>query len=129
MKLEELVPDLELCKRIPDGEFEDSAFCWRWVWQTGFICRESGCQQHSGWVWQIEKCNAGRFQRCRARGEQIFPAPTLEEILKKLKISTICGVEHHGDFFVSNRHVGCFVEKAGANTALKLWMKLKGIEE
>lgn len=28
MKLEELVPPLELCKLIPEGEFEDSALMW-----------------------------------------------------------------------------------------------------
>ena len=84
MKIEQLVPDLELCKQIPDGEFEDSAFCWRYVWQTGFICRKSGCQQNAGWVWQVEQCNAGRLYRGRERGEQIFPAPTLQEIIEAI---------------------------------------------
>ena len=30
MRLEDLVPPLELCKKIPAGEFADSALVWAW---------------------------------------------------------------------------------------------------
>ena len=83
MKLEELVADLELCKRIPDGEFEDSAFCWHWVWTTGFICRESGCEQVRENKWTVAPCHPRKIAIRRKIGEKIYPAPTLEEILRK----------------------------------------------
>ena len=37
MKIEELVADLELCKRIPEGLFEDSAFCWQLIGSAGAV--------------------------------------------------------------------------------------------
>ena len=56
--LESIVPPLELCKRIPAGEFEDSALAW---YNHGVpILR---------WRDNLEKLD----------GVQTIPAPTLEE--------------------------------------------------
>ena len=69
--LEELVPPLELCKQLKPGEFEDSAM----VWATNIAIdntldlRERA--EYYGW-------------------DVLAPAPTLEEILDKLRPGHWC---------------------------------------
>lgn len=131
-KLESLVPPVELCKLIPAGEFEDSAHAWVLSNVVGFVCRTSGCEQVSGQQWQLIRSNASRIIRARKRGEQIYPAPTLEEIMAELPATTVCGKEHHSDWYVSHWRIGCVEDterKGAATAALKLWLKLKGIED
>lgn len=65
MRLEELVPPLELCKLIPDGEFPSSAFV--------------RCISGDGMVVLCERKNAIQLE-----GWKTIPAPTLEEILQKI---------------------------------------------
>ena len=83
MKLEELVADLELCQKIPEGLFEDSAFCWQLSESVGFLCRESGCEQVRETKWTVAPCHPRKIAIRRKIGEKIYPAPTLEEILRK----------------------------------------------
>ena len=128
MNLEKLVADRELCERIPAGEFLDTAFCWHYTEVAGFVCRTSGCEQISGKQWMLERSTSGKIVRYRQRGDQIFPAPTLEEIIRKIRLDLLCGIEHHGDFYVTNRHIGCFEDERATTAALKLWLKLKGID-
>jgi hypothetical protein len=110
-KLEELVPPLELCKLIPEGEFEDSAFCWIDTVHSTFV----------------------ELRRYTIKGDDYIPAPTLEEIMKELK-RDYCKVG------VSIRYDWCcyIVDEFGNDmtesdnseavvSALKLWLKLKGI--
>ena len=59
-KLEDLVPPLELCKLIPKGEFEDSAFVR--IGNTQIIALR-------------------RSAKCIFTNQPHIPAPTLEEIL------------------------------------------------
>lgn len=139
MKLEELVPPLELCKKIPAGEFADSAFIWDKTTSIGFWDGEDKDGNHIGGFGKIPhnkyRLRQNYSDRCRKHIKDqdieldIFPAPTLEEILQRLKIGVLCGIEHHGDMFVSNRHIGCFEDRTGATAALRLWLKLKGIED
>lgn len=121
MKFVDLVPDLELCKLIPAGKFENSAF----IWVNGMdkkpkvICRP----------WDKKSTAA--------------PAPTLQEVLAALppydKNEQIlaCCVPDWADFdarvFGENWRVGytgdCSInDKNPTTAALKLWLKLKGIE-
>ena len=67
MELEEIVAPLELCKKIPDGAFDDSAL----VWNTTVCDEETG-----------EICGVHERDCCDSfmRGNQV-PAPTLAEIL------------------------------------------------
>lgn len=65
MKLEELVPPLELCKLIPEGEFEDSALMW--VEDV-----------HPTLTPFVEP------RRYILLEDEEIPAPTLEEIMEKL---------------------------------------------
>lgn len=64
-KLEELVPPWELCKLIPEGEFEDSAL----IWINGNVIVR---------VADIPNTFPPSMRK------NIFPAPTLEEIMKEL---------------------------------------------
>lgn len=66
MKLEDLVPPLELCKQLKQGEFEDSAMVWVQNTQDGnavFIDFRS-----------VVEC-------CGVHVDILAPAPTLAEIM------------------------------------------------
>lgn len=152
MNIEKLVPPPELCKKIPEGEFEDAAFAWHYTDMVGFVCRTSGCEQVSGKEWQIVPSNASRIIRARKRGEQIFPAPMLEEIFDKCKdIPCVlnptlwwqgiwkadCAIDKSNklseefleDADLDNLDLVCSEDKNPSTAALKLWMDLKGIED
>lgn len=110
MNLEELVPPLELCKLIPQGEFADSV---------------------------LVRIGNSKIIALRRRAKVIFaesvhhPAPTLQEIMAELPAETICGKDHHADWFISNRQIGCIddTERKGVTTvALRLWLMVKGAE-
>lgn len=107
MKLEELAPPVELCREIPEGEFSDTALVWHLVEVVGFVCRTSGCDQVSGQEWRLTRSNAGWLARAKKRGEKVYPAPLLEEILPDLK-----------DFSFS-------CDGNMATAALKLWLITK----
>ena len=72
-KLEDLVPSLELCKQIPEGEFVDRCFVWSWSCDrredTPFI-DDRDC---------VEFCRRGLVN-----APPMYPAPTLAEILAKI---------------------------------------------
>jgi hypothetical protein len=127
--LTNLVPPLELCKLIPAGEFEDAAFAWVLSDVVGFTCRTSGCEQFSGQEWQVIRSNASRIRRARKRGEEIYPAPTLVEIMKELPASNIYRIKQTWTANFINDSVDNGIKSRSATTAaLKLWLKLKGIE-
>lgn len=116
MKLEELVPPIVLCKKIPAGEFEDSAF----IWINGIV---------HGRFFDIPNTIPPSIQKT------IFPAPTAAEILKVLwddyqkptvyfrNIWCATVVNNYGD------EIAVVDNENAANAALKLWLRLKGIEE
>lgn len=153
MNFEDLVPPVELCKLIPAGEFEDSVFIWDNSEQYGFWDGEDKNGNHiGGWGklpaigWRVRK---NFSERCRKRMKETgakvdcYPAPTLQEILATLppygKNEQIlaCCVPDWADFearvFGEHWRVGytgdCSInDKDPATAALKLWLKLKGIE-
>ena len=98
--LESIVPPLELCERIPAGEFEDSALVWCRVRGKNAVCP----REH--WV--------GVF------GTSPIPAPTLEEILEAI------GEVETWDTATITRPIG--VNARIVDTALKRWFKVKGVE-
>lgn len=111
MELNDIVPPLELCKLIPAGEFADSAL----VWFSNY---------HFG-GWHIEKRG---LAEALTDNYELYPAPTLQEILKELDEFEVWGNN------ISDEHtvVSEFVQYEDENTAtaaLKVWLKLKGIEE
>lgn len=118
MNLEDLVPPLELCKLIPQGEFEDSAFCW--------IDKGHSCVLPTDIIYP-EPSPFIELRRYTIQGDEI-PAPTLQEIMKKLprtvKIDFI-GEQFHIYNDVKNGYGVSNVSPVIA--ALTLW--LKGIEK
>lgn len=127
MKIEDLVPPLDLCKLIPQGEFENSALVWR-VPNCSFPLEDEFYGIH-----ERGKCESWMK-------EKQIPAPTLQEILEDLphddayndllvgysaKVDKFTGwhIYYNGD---RKRH--CYDQNA-ANAALKLWLKNKGIEK
>lgn len=116
MNLKKLVPPLELCKLIPEGEFADSYFVY--MEPDG---RTSLTMPHSR-----EYANATVIE-WRKTSWILYPAPTLQEIIKELDEFEVWGNN------ISDEHtvVSEFVQYEDENTAtaaLKVWLKLKGIE-
>lgn len=122
MNIKDLVPPPELCQKIMEDDFLDAAFAWHYTEVAGFVCRTSGCEQFSGKQWQLERSNSGKIIRARQRGEQIYPAPTLQEILAQLNESEVWHVSASLHFCKKDRKY-----KSPANDALKIWLVWKGI--
>ena len=134
--LESIVPPLELCKKIPEGEFEDSALVWVYDDVVGFLCRTSGCEQIHKKEWQLEHNHPRKIAIRRKCGQEIYPAPTLEEIITTLLtygwlVKIDCRIQL--DTFVelysrtSNTRYTEYAPSA-CEAALRLWFKVKGIE-
>ena len=136
-QLQDLVPPLELCKLIPDGEFHNSAF----QWQEGY-----GTLKNAEYY-------AGVIERTpwEARGYKHHPAPTTDEILAECK--DIPRVLNPTLWWQGTWKADCAINKSdklieecledadfndldivetqddnAATAAMKLWLKLKGIE-
>lgn len=118
--LERIVPPLELCKQIPAGEFEDTALVWVYDDVVGFLCRTSGCEQIHKKEWQLEHNHPRKIAIRRKSGHEIYPAPTLAEILESI------GEVETWDTMTMTRITN---GKQNLTTnALKRWFKVKGID-
>lgn len=118
MKLEDLVPPVDLCKQIPEGMFADSVLAWDSDYETWFV-------------------------RPRIEVEPLIaiPAPTLEEIIVAINriqfmpSSTYCRgkwdvwCEEYHDDPEPRQIFDCDNEVSGATAALKLWLELNKIKE
>jgi methionine aminopeptidase len=112
-KLEKLVPPLELCKLIPKGEFEDTVFTYLVTTKTSDEYSEI-----------INTCIKDAW--AKRIGYECYPAPTLQEILEAIGQYEIFG---YGERFSIMQGDVCFLkQKSKTTAALKLWLKLKGIE-
>ena len=122
--LERIVPPLELCKRIPAGEFEDSALVW---------------DIHGKFdKWHVEKrvkrsVRFGDYGRMSSPHADI-PAPTLEETMTSLltygwlvKIDCRIQLDTLIEFYSEKQSKTEFGNTA-SETALRLWFKVKGVE-
>ena len=95
MEIKELVPSLELCKLIPQGEFADSAFIWDKTTSIGFWDGEDKDGNQIGGFGKIThtkyRLRQNYSERCRKHIKDqditpdVFPAPTTDEILDKCK--------------------------------------------
>ena len=119
-KLEDLVPPLELCKRTPEGHFEDSAL----VWITDFV----------GGNPIAEPRRYAPYDHIAA------PAPTLQEIMEELpkynenevSLALVPSFNSDGDFriygeawSVGYTHKCNVTDENPAAAALKLWLELQ----
>lgn len=116
MKLEELVPPFDLCKKIPAGEFEDSAF----QWQEAIL--ENGRKS-------VNLIPRDPYEWEHPKWEMLYPAPTVAEIMEKMHH---CRLKHQGNLFFFERKNKAGAWAGGYNPAqiaLQVWLKVKGIIE
>ena len=121
MKLEELVPPFDLCKKIPAGEFKDSAFVYV-LYKFAGDAPKMLPREH-----EVVKIFTDDFF--------IYPAPTLQEIMEVLPDNnswTAWFCQYcSGEWSIGNcerdLHVKNGTEDSNpATAALKGWLKLKG---
>jgi hypothetical protein len=154
----DLVPPLELCKLISKGEFEDSAFVWALrKAEPPYIGRAIGVNMGSVIDGDYCLCTreyAGKVRWEHGKDNipcPTVPAPTTDEILAKCKDipgvlnptlwwqgiwKVDCAINKSEklseEFFdnadFDNLDLACAEDKSAATAALKLWLKLKGIE-
>lgn len=118
--LTDLVPSIDLCKKIPAGEFEESFFVLvRDSFNQYFAVRNDVCADYPGYI---------------------YPAPTLQEIMLEIdNAGGWCPTAYRlhdqwkVDYQIDNENgLNGISEHADtdnpATAALKLWLKLKGIE-
>lgn len=103
--IESIVPPLELCRKIPSGEFEDSALVW---------------EKSEKYFQATEIIDYEYKVVARDESKGGFPAPTLEEVLDAI------GKIENWDTATITRPIG--VNARIVDTALKRWFKVKGIE-
>ena len=118
-KLENIVASLELCKKIPAGEFTDTALVWKE--RTGNISRVK-IREPEDISYKVESAEVN-----------YFPAPTLEEIRWELRNLSVA--IHENRIFVSCKinpenwiSETVFPGEHDGDAALRLWFKVKGIE-
>lgn len=110
--LKNLVPPLELCKLIPEGEFVDSCFV--------------RCFDNIGTVILCEREN-----EVKTEGWRTIPAPTLQEIMAELPACDCYRFADKNEWAVLlvNGPVDDGVKSdSPATAAMKLWLNLKGIK-
>ena len=102
--LRELVPDFELCEKIPPGEFEDSVFGWR------YYSPRIGLEPD----WEVVP---------RAGNDVDCPAPTLQEIMEKIE-GSIC--VHAKTEWTAYRYITSHKNDPmnPSTAAMKLWLEL-----
>ena len=112
--LENIVASLELCRKIPAGEFEDSALVW--------VYDMDGLEM-------VMPREVVQF-----KGIEMIAAPTLEETITSLltygwlvKIDCRIQLDTLIEFYSEKQSKTEFGNTA-SETALRLWFKVKGIE-
>lgn len=124
MTLENLVPPIELCKRIPAGKFADSALVWN--------IRYGIPGDRTVNLIQRKDYHNGGF---------IVPAPTLQEIMlalpayneDEIRLCCISDFPEDGEkmvlgeaWSVGYTEAGKKTDKNPAIAALKIWLELEG---
>lgn len=125
MKIENLVPPLELCKLIPAGGFADSVFVW------GYSCDKRDTTPFVDERDCVEFC-----RRNMTNAPPMFPAPTLQEIMADLPSGdTACFCCYNGDslWSMGNCEHDLYVkngteDSSPAAAALKVWLETKVAE-
>lgn len=126
--IQDLVPPLELCQKIPAGEFANSALYW-----AGMIGLK---------ITDVFPKECGNCKNFNIIAEEcaVCPAPTLEEIMLEIeKAGGWCPTAYRlndqwtVDYQEDNEDgMNDVVEQTDpdnpATAALKLWLNLKGIE-
>ena len=116
-KLENIVPPLELCKLIPAGEFEDSALVWRE--RIGYISSSVGLKfrEPEDISYKVESVKVN-----------YFPAPTTWEIMMKLNSPSLWRGLTGRWYCMCREHVMVEGGENASEAALRMWLRVKGIE-
>lgn len=115
--LGKIVASLELCKQIPAGEFNDTALVWRE--RIGNFSRD---------VWVKIRAPEDISYKVESAEVNYYPAPTAEEIMEKLD-EPLLWCRDDGIWRCSCNSIILFEKGKNASTAaLRLWLKVKGIE-
>lgn len=138
-----LVPKYELCKLIPIGEFRNSSFSWCMTWNEHpkelfgdtIVAFRSVVRTKDGFCVMKEKPDA-EFIEWKNEVfpyshicSEYFPAPTLEEIMAALPACQCYRLGNEWTVALANDSIKNAVKSENPTTAaLKLWLKLKGIE-
>lgn len=115
--LQDLVPPVELCKLIPKGSFSKSTLYWAELAGVGMDVFPREC---------------GRCPSFDVCGKDAIPAPTLQEIMSELPACDCYRFSDKNEWTVllANGPADDGVKSdSPATAALKLWLKLKGIED
>lgn len=120
--LESIVPPLELCKRIPAGKFADSALVYIGGKNTELIVRPRA------------SLTIGDYELLRSGAWEMYPAPTLAEILEKLRRAEFTtALFTCGDTWMLKtlKHNTTVFERDDNPTAaaLRLWLEVEGVEK
>lgn len=118
-KLEKIVPSLELCKKIPTGEFTDSALVWM---------LRPALEGFSDDPFMVDYRIKAEYLE-----HKMHPAPTLEEIrweLRNLSVSVyentvVASCKIDPESWITET---VLPYEHDADAALRLWFKVKGIE-
>lgn len=120
-KLEKIVPSLRLCKKIPTGEFKDSVLVWKE--RRSFSCDDLvKIREPEDISYKVESAEVN-----------YFPAPTLEEIrweLRNLSVSAyentiVASCKIDPESWITET---VLPDEHDADAALRLWLKLNGVE-
>lgn len=120
-KLEKIVPSMELCKKIPEGEFRDTTLVWetyssKYSIEPVVIDRETSESTPHEFV------------------KNVYPAPTLNEIMDMLKDITERPNIYYGKLTKtwvcdSMEYLAPIRDKNSVSAAIRMWFKVKGVEE
>lgn len=117
IELEKVVASLDLCKLIPDGAFEDSALVWRD--RIGYISRSASLKfrEPEDIGYKVESVRVN-----------YFPAPTTGEILEKLDTPSLWRGITGRWYCMCEGHVMVEGGENPSEAALRMWLRVKGIE-
>lgn len=110
MKLEDLVPPLELCKQIPAGAFEDSALAWN----------EDETYPGAPAILGL------RANRVFSEGWRYIPAPTVAEIMAAMPACTCYRLGETWTVALCNDTIDNGVKsRRAATAALRLYLEVR----
>ena len=140
--LTDLVPPLEMCKLIPQEEFAGAYAMWVNAWakkdleingEKVVMFRTVIPKQRVIVLPEPPTDKQREFLKTRFSDailcKEFYPAPTLQEIMAELPASNIYRIKQTWTAnFINDSVDNGIKSKNPATAALKLWLKLKGIE-
>ena len=114
-RFESIVPSFELCKFIPAGEFDDSWLVWRDDNINHYVHLKFNDPEYISHKDESEEVN-------------YFPAPTAGEVMSKLVTPSLWRSVTGRWHCMCKEHVMVMGGKTASEAALRMWLRVKGIE-